>query len=45
MCDKVVDTHNSTIVHEWYKTKEMFYKAVHRCFFIFDSIPDQYKTQ
>ena len=23
----------------------MCYRAVHRCFFVFDSIPDQYKTQ
>ena len=23
----------------------MCYRAVHRCFFIFDSIPDQYKNQ
>ena len=23
----------------------MCYKAVHRCFFKFDSIPDEYKTQ
>ena len=23
----------------------MCYKAVHRCFSVFDSIPDQYKTQ
>ena len=30
---------------ECYKTLEMCYKAVHRCFFVFDSIPDQYKIQ
>ena len=23
----------------------MCYKAVHRCFSVFDSIPDRYKTQ
>ena len=26
-------------------TQEMFDKAVNRCFFVFNSIPDQYKTQ
>ena len=45
MCDKAFDNYPSTIqyVPEYYKTHEMF-KAVHRCFFVFDSIPDQYKT-
>ena len=34
MCDKAVDTHAPTIqfVLECYKTQEMCYKAVHRCF-------------
>ena len=47
MCDKAVDTHPSTkqFVPKCYKTQEMFYKGVHRCVFVFDSIPDQYKTQ
>ena len=46
MCDKAFDNYPSTIkyVPEYYKTHEMF-KAVHRCFFVFDSIPDQYKTR
>ena len=26
-------------------TQEMFDKAVNRCFFVFDSIPDRHKTQ
>ena len=45
MCDKAFDNYPSTIqyVSEYYKTHEMF-KAVHRCFFVFDSIPDQYAT-
>ena len=40
MCDKAVDAHLSTIlfVPECYKTQEMCYKAVHRCFFLFYSI-------
>ena len=35
MCDKAFDTHPSTIkfVPECYKTHEMCYKAVSRCFF------------
>ena len=47
MCDKAVDTHNSTVkyVLECYKSQEMCYEAVPRCFFVFDSVPDQYKTQ
>ena len=32
-------------VSECYKTQEMRYKVVHRCFFVVDSIPDQYTTQ
>ena len=47
MCDKAVDTHPSTIqfVSECCKTQKMCYKAVNRCFFVFDSIPDQNKTE
>ena len=47
MCDKAVDIYPSTIkfVPERYKTKEIYHKAVHRCFFIFYSIPDKCKTQ
>ena len=37
--------HALKFVPECYKTQEICYKAVHRCFFISDSIPDQYKTQ
>ena len=37
--------HALEFVPECYKTQEMGYKAVHRCFFVFDSISDQYKTQ
>ena len=47
MFDKAVNTNPSTIefVLECYKTQEMCYKAVHRCYLVFDSIPDQYNTQ
>ena len=40
-----VDTHPSTIqfVPECYKT-QMCYKEINRCFFVFNSIPDQYQT-
>ena len=46
MCDKAVNSYPSTIkfVPECYKIKES-HKAVHRCFFVFDFIPDEYKTQ
>ena len=46
MCDKAVDTHLTTIkyVLECSKAHEMCNNAVHRCF-LFDSIPDQYKTE
>ena len=42
MCDKAVNTHSSTIgyVPDCYKTQENCDKAVNRCFFVFDSIPD-----
>ena len=47
MCDKPVDTHPSTkrFVTKCYKFQEMCDKAVKRCFFLFDSIPDQYNTR
>ena len=47
MYDKAVDTHLPTIKFcpECYKIPKMSYRAVHRCFFVFDSILDQYKTQ
>ena len=47
MCDEAVDTHPPTIkyVPECYKTQEMYYREAHRCFFVFQSILDQYKTQ
>ena len=47
MCDKAVDTYPSTIklVSECCKTQEICHRAVHRCIFAFDSIPDKYKTQ
>ena len=46
MCDEAVDTYHSTIksVLECYKTQEMCNKAVHKCLFVFGSIPNQYKT-
>ena len=47
MCDEAVDTHPSTIkfVPECYRTQEMCYKAVNKCFFVLDSILDRFKTQ
>ena len=43
MCDKAVHTYSSTIkfVPECFMTQEMCDKAVNRCFFIFDSIPEK----
>ena len=45
MCDKAVNTYPSIIkvVPEYYKTQEMYDKAVHRCIFPFDSIRYWYK--
>ena len=47
MCDKPVNTYPSTIklVSECFVTQGMYDKAVNKCFFVFDSIPDLYKTQ
>ena len=47
MCDKAVNTYPSTIrfVPEYLMTQEMCDKAVNRCFFVFVSIPNQYKPQ
>ena len=41
-CGKTVDTYPCKIkfVPEYYKTQVMCNKAVSRCFFVFDSIPD-----
>ena len=46
-CDKAVNTYPSTtkFVSECFMTLEMWDKAVSRCFIVFDSILDQYKTQ
>ena len=44
MCNKAVGTHPIPLP-ECSKTQEMCIKAVHRCFFVFDSIPDQYRTR
>ena len=43
MFDKAVDTYPSTIkyVLDQCKTQEMGDKAVDRCPFVFDSVPDQ----
>ena len=42
MCDKAVETHPSTkqFVLKCYNSQEACDKAVHRCFFVFDSIAD-----
>ena len=48
MCDKAVNTHPFTIeyVSVQFKAQEMYDKAVIiRCVFVFDSIPDWYKTK
>ena len=47
MCYKTADTYPSkiTFVPGCVVTQEMCDKAVNKCFFVFDSIPDQYKTQ
>ena len=47
MSGKAVDTYPFTIkfVPESDKTPKMYYKDVHRYFFVFDSIPDQYEPQ
>ena len=47
ICDKDVDTHPSTIqfIPECYKTQEMCYLKQLIDFFVFDSIPGQYKIQ
>ena len=47
MYDKPVKTYPSTIkfVPECLMTQVMCDKAVNSCFFIFDSISNQYKTQ
>ena len=46
MCDKAVNTYLSTtkFVHGCFRTHEMRDEAVNRCFFVFDSIPNQYET-
>ena len=47
MCDKAVNTYNSTIqfVHDCYKTQEMCDKAGNKCFLALIHIPGRYKTQ
>ena len=47
MCDKAVNAYSSTIklVSECFMTQEVRNKAVNRCLFVFDYIPDRYKTQ
>ena len=47
MYDKAADTPPLIIkyVPECNKTQESCYKAFHRFLFVFDSIPDQYKSQ
>ena len=46
MCDKAVNyAHALEFVHDCYKTQEMCDKTVYTCFFVFDSVPDQYKIQ
>ena len=42
MCDKAVNTYPSPIefVPECFMTQKMCEKAVNKCFFVFDYIPD-----
>ena len=46
MCDKVVNTHPSTIqfVTDCYKTQEICDEAFNKCFVEVFDIPDWYKT-
>ena len=46
MCDKVVNTHSSTIqlVPKYYKTQKMCDNAFNKSFFALCCIPDRYKT-
>ena len=50
-CYKNQKLFNQAVVHakefvpECYKTQEMLNKVVHRYLYVFDSVPDQYKTQ
>ena len=47
MCNKSVITSPSAIksVSKCYKTQEMCDKAVDTCHFLFDFVPDRYKTK
>ena len=47
MCYKAVKTYPSAIkfVPECFVTQKLCDETVNRCFFVFDSIADQYKTQ
>ena len=47
MCDKAVKSYPSAIkfVPECFVTQKLCGEAVNRCFFVFDSIADQCKTQ
>ena len=47
MCNKAIENypHALEYVPECYTTKEMCHRVVHRCFFVFDSLPDKCKTR
>ena len=47
MCDKAIDAYPSLIkiIPRCFMTQEMRHKAIYRCFFVSDLIPDKYKTQ
>ena len=47
MCNRAVDNYDHALENsnECRKTQEMCHEAVDTCPFVFDSIPDQYKTQ
>ena len=44
ICDKAIDTYPSKTeyISVRFKTREMCDKAVHKCPFLFDSVPNQY---
>ena len=47
MCNRAVDNYAHALENsnECRKTQEMCHESVDTCPFVFDSIPDQYKTQ
>ena len=46
MCNKAVGIYSTAMqfVPECYTSQEIYDKAVDACYFVFDSVPDQYMT-